>query len=307
MARKKLNKLNFCQSFKGGIIATPRFRLLIRGKNKRHNLMYVNEVTRALSALQRWTHRGRLNIISSTDKRICPAITSAHQSKRWWYHLSMQGNFGKWQKTEKSKNGTLQEKRLGNNNSAMQGLILQWMWTAVFSPQCHIWCECSPRLASNRFYTQDTALLAAWCDTENGPVIPQVVFQELDQAPLMFLQWNAAFFLHVCMCEIDSFLGPETTPCCFSSPGQIRPESPRGRWTWRSLWARASCYPVRWPATPSSMSPSPGPSTDSSSPRETATSSWWAGWATAVIHPENVRMDSWHLFPPRSASSLPLD
>lgn len=149
--------------------------------------------------------------------------------------------------------------------------------------------------------------IATWCDTENAPVIPQVVFQELNQAPLMFLQWNAAFSLHVCMCEIDSFLGPETTPCCFSSPGQIRPESPRVRSTWRSLWARASCYPVRWPATPSSMSPSPGPSTDSSSPRETATSSWWAGWATAVIHPENVRMDSWHLFPPRSASSLPLD
>lgn len=92
------------------------------------------------------------------------------------------------QKTENSKYGTLEKKRLGNDNSAVQGLILQRTWTAAFSPQCHIWCEYSPRLASNRLYTQDSALLAAWCDTENGPVIPQVVFQELDQAPLMFLQ-----------------------------------------------------------------------------------------------------------------------
>lgn len=95
MARKKLNKLNFCQSFKGGIFTTPRFHLLNRGKNKRHNLMYVNEVTHALSGLQHWTHTGRFNIISSTSKRICQAITSAHQSKRWWYHLSAQGHFGK--------------------------------------------------------------------------------------------------------------------------------------------------------------------------------------------------------------------
>lgn len=92
------------------------------------------------------------------------------------------------QKTEKSENGTVQDTKLGNNNSAMQGLILQRMRTAAFSSQCHIWCECSPRLASSRLYTQDTALLAAWCDTDNGPVIPQVVFQELNQAPLMFLQ-----------------------------------------------------------------------------------------------------------------------
>lgn len=95
--------------------------------------------------------------------------------------------------------------------------------------------------------------------------------------------------------------------CGVFFPGQIQPESPRGQWTWRSLWARASCYPVRWPVTPSLTCLSPGPSTDSSSPSETVTLSQWAGWVTAVILLENVRNDGWHLFPSCFTSSLPLD
>lgn len=98
-------------------------------------------------------------------------------------------------------------------------------------------------------------------------------------------------------------------PHSASFPKQIRPESPRGQWTWRSLWARASCCPVRWPATLCWTSPSPGPSTDSSSQRQTATSSWWAGWATETA--ENVWMDIWHLLRGpsllRSAPPQPLD
>lgn len=59
---------------------------------------------------------------------------------------------------------------------------------------------------------------------------------------------------------------------------QSPPGSVRARRTWRSLWARASCFPARWQATRPWMYRSPGLSTAKSSARQTDILSTWEGW-----------------------------
>ena len=69
---------------------------------------------------------------------------------------------------------------------------------------------------------------------------------------------------------------------CFYWHYPVGSQSPHGsvkaRRTWRSLWARASCFPARWRATRPWTYRSPGLSMAKSSAKQTDTLNTWEGW-----------------------------